>query len=265
MAHEDPHSHLSRITTLWSMLERAHEGDTRDIGAAQREIVDRYSGAAYRYLVACLRSPEAADEVFQEFALKVVKGGYRNATPERGRFRDYVKRSLGHLVADYFRRKKRNKPAGDAVALEAAGEVADADSDRLTDIDATFTESCREELLERCWNALELVEATTGQALYSVLKFRAESPDANSQEMAESLTTRLKRERPLTAPGVRKMLQLAREKFASLLLYEVSQMIGSDSLDDLEAELIDLGLKRYCHTALTSRREEDESSTNQHG
>lgn len=247
-------SHLSRITTIWSLVDRAHEGESRQISDAQREIIDRYSGAAHRFLFAVLRNAEAADEVFQEFALKVVKGGYRNATPERGRFRDYVKRSLRHLVTDYYRSNNKKDPVQEAAKISAVGEIDGGEVDDVFDAEETFVGNMREELLERCWQSLKLIETTTGPELYSVLKYRAEHHDANSSDMARELTARLDRQRPFSAAGIRKNLQLAREKFAEILLYEVSQMLGSDSLDDLETELIDLGLQQYCASALQSRR-----------
>ena len=58
----------------------------------------------------------------------------------------------------------------------------------------------------------------------------------------------------VSAAGVRKTLQRARAKFSDLLLYEVTQSLESYSLDDLEAELIELGLQPYCKSALERRR-----------
>ena len=73
------------------MVHQAHGENTAEIIAAQGHIIDRYSGAVYRYPLAALRDRDAADEVFQEFALRLVKGGFRNSDQRRGRFRDYVK------------------------------------------------------------------------------------------------------------------------------------------------------------------------------
>src|SRR5688500_14765658 len=83
---------LSRITTLWSVVGQAHGGATAGTAsAARRVLMERYRGAAYRYLLGAVRSPDAADELFQEFALRFVRGDFRRADPDRGRFRDYVK------------------------------------------------------------------------------------------------------------------------------------------------------------------------------
>ena len=66
--------------------------------------------------------------------------------------------------------------------------------------------------------------------------------------MAQQLSERL--HRPLTADGVRQTLHRAREKFADLLLEEVSRSLETEDHDRLEQELIDLGLLAYCRSAL---------------
>ena len=78
--------------------------------------------------------------------------------------------------------------------------------------------------------------------------------------MARQLTDRLKPEVPFTDTGIRKTLQRAREKFSHLLLDEVVQTLEQSTSDQLEQELIDLGLLNYCHPALRRRREDASSS-----
>ena len=58
------------------------------------------------YLGRALGDPEAADEVFQEFALRLLRGDLRRADPERGRFRDLVKTAVFHLIVDHRRRQQ---------------------------------------------------------------------------------------------------------------------------------------------------------------
>ena len=43
---------------------------------------------------------DLADEMFQEFALRLVRGDFRNADAARGRFRFFLKTALYHLVVD---------------------------------------------------------------------------------------------------------------------------------------------------------------------
>src|SRR4051794_16668614 len=98
---------LSQITTSWSLLLQAHSGPADDTTAAQQRLFERYSGAVYRYLLAAVRDPNVADELGQELALRIVRGDFQRASPERGRFRNYLKRALFHLIVDYQRAQKR--------------------------------------------------------------------------------------------------------------------------------------------------------------
>jgi DNA-directed RNA polymerase specialized sigma24 family protein len=242
---KNPNQRLSLIPTLWSLVYRAHHGPAEAANSARQQLLERYRGAAYRYLRKLLREPDAADEVFQEFALQLVRGGLRGANPERGRFRNFVKGTLLHLVADY-RKQQRAWPGplpAEGAALAANPE--DLESDRL------FVESWRDELLALAWAALAETEASTGQPFYAVLRFRADHPEMRSPQLAEELTARLGR--PFTAAGVRQALHRAREKFADLLLDHVIHSLESPAAEQLEQELAELRLLDYCRPALERR------------
>ena len=56
-------------------MRRAHDDDdTQQVVDAKQQLLLRYAPAIRRYLGAALRDPEAADDVFQEFAVKFIKG-----------------------------------------------------------------------------------------------------------------------------------------------------------------------------------------------
>ena len=59
---------LSRISTFWSAVHVAHEDPPDARQAAQNLLLERYSGAAYRYLLGAVRDPDVAAELFQDFA-----------------------------------------------------------------------------------------------------------------------------------------------------------------------------------------------------
>ena len=240
--------HLSRISTLWTQVFRAHGDDLPLARAAQSEIVDRYSGAVYRYLGAVLGNRDAADEVFQEFALKFVQGGFRHANPDRGRFRDYLKVSILHLVSQYRRKQRGN------VREEMDVELAAQDATASQEFDCHFRESCRNELLSRAWLSLKAIEDRSGRPLFTILDFRSKQPKLSSEMMASELTRRLAPDRPFTAASVRKSLQDARRKFAELLVHEVRHIIGGAGREELEQELVDLELHAYCQSALRDQR-----------
>jgi len=80
---QDPR--LTQMTTQWDLVFLAHRGTPEQVGAAQVELMDRYSGAVHRFLLAALRDPEAAAELSQEFALRFLRGDFHRADPTRGR------------------------------------------------------------------------------------------------------------------------------------------------------------------------------------
>src|SRR5262245_42926116 len=101
MRQENTNQRLSLIPTRWSLVYRAHHGPAEAARSARQQLLDRYEDAIRRYLGKLLHSPHAVDEVFQEFAIRLVRGDLRGADPQRGRFRQFVKGTLFHLIADY--------------------------------------------------------------------------------------------------------------------------------------------------------------------
>jgi RNA polymerase sigma-70 factor (ECF subfamily) len=236
---------LSLIPTLWSLVYLAHHGSAEAASSAQRQLLDRYGDAVRRYLHKLLRDADAVDEVFQEFAVRLFHGRLRGADPQRGRFRNFVKGTLFHLIADYRKQRRRwpERLPGDGAALVA--HLDDGDFER------SFAESWCDELLARAWTALAEIEARTGRPYHAVLRFRADHPEMRSPELAEQLTARLGR--AFTSAGVRQLLHRAREKFAALLLHEVAHSLANPTEDQLEEELAELGLLNYCRPALHRR------------
>ena len=242
--------HLSRIQTLWSMVRRAH-GDHTAVQSAQQTLLDRYGGAVRRYALAALKDEDAADEVFQEFALKFVRGDFGRADPEKGRFRAFVKTVVYRLIVDHQRCGKKRRQEGllHANVPEPEATNGEADGD-----DALFRASWRDELLARCWQRLAELEHQEGKPYHTVLRYRVDHPDLRSPELAEGLSRQLAK--PINAGAVRVLLHRAREAFADLMLEEVTDSLADGSLEAAEQELIELDLLEYCRPALDRRRKE---------
>lgn len=242
MDHDNP-QRLSRISTLWTLVNQAHHGAADAVPDAQRQLVERYSGAVHRYLLGALRDAEAADELFQEFCLRFLRGDFRRADPERGRFRDFVKTAVFHLIVDHQKRRRPQPLEGDEPA-SAPSPAAEAEQ--------AFLQSWREELLEHAWQGLADLERRTGQPCYTLLRFRADQPLLSSEEMAEQMGAQLGK--TFTVASLRQALYRAREKFTDLLLAQVKQSLQEPTDENLEQELIDLGLLAYCRPALDRRQ-----------
>jgi RNA polymerase sigma factor (sigma-70 family) len=244
-------SRLSRISTIWTLVAGAGKSSPDGEREACLALIQRYQGAAYRYLLGALRDPDAADDLFQEFALRVIQGAFRRADPERGRFRDYLKTTLFHLIVDH-QKKRRFVPQPFEETIHRA-----ADSWNAGDSERQFRESWCEELLSRAWSILERAEREGGPPCHAILKFRADNPEKSSAEMAAWLTGQINPPRTYTETAARKLLQRARSRFADALLAEVSHSLGNPALEELERELIDLDLLAYCRSALDRKKESE--------
>jgi RNA polymerase sigma-70 factor (ECF subfamily) len=246
MNHGDPDKPLNRITTLWTVVGKAHGGADEEAASARQALLERYGRAVHRYLLGALHDAHAADELAQEFALRFLQGAYHGADPQRGRFRDFVKGVLSHLLADYHKKRRHLQP------LPTEGWEPPSRSPDAPDLDQPFLDSWRDELLNRAWKALEKIEHQTGQRFYAVLRFRADHPELRSAQMAEQLTVHLGK--PVTAAWVRQTLHRARDKFADLLIHDVVPTLKTPTIEELEQELLDLGLLVYCQTTLARYR-----------
>jgi RNA polymerase sigma-70 factor (ECF subfamily) len=205
--------------------------------------MQRYAGAVYRYLLGAVRDKDVATELFQEFALRFVRGDLRRADPARGRFRNYVKVAIIHLVSDYYRsRRNWPQPLPDDFALPIDHTTSSLDPDDR------FVDSWREELVSRTWAAM----AVAHPALHAALVFHLEHPEIPSPGVADRLTADLGKR--VTPTNARVMLHRAREKFGDLLVEEVAQTLDSPTQDELSQELSILRLDKLCAAALKRRR-----------
>jgi RNA polymerase sigma-70 factor (ECF subfamily) len=233
---------ISRIQTRWTALLQAHQGGD---GAheAQAALLLRYHGAAYRYLLALLRDPAQAEELTQEFAVRFLRGDFRNASPEKGRFRDFLKAALRNLARKHWRDDPRQRERAPEGLPEPAVEEAE---------DAGFVRAWGEELFARAWQALRRQEEETGGAGYALLRLKTDQPELRSAELAALLSERLGR--PFSEESARQAVKRARDRFQDLLLEEVARSLPGDDPEALEQELAELQLLAYCGPALKRRQ-----------
>jgi RNA polymerase sigma-70 factor (ECF subfamily) len=242
MEQENHGGRLSQMATPWEDLDQAHAGMPPALGAAQRRLLQHYSSAVYSYLIGAVRDPDVADDLFQEFALRLMRGAFRRADPRRGRFRDFLKTALGHLVTDHYRRQVRGP-----LSYHDSPDPA-TDRSTLAEAEERFAAEWRAQLIDRAFAALEVFEQRTGQPLHTLLHFRVEHPDLPVADMARELSDRLGQEP--SAAWVYKHLHNARQKFADFLLAEVARTLAFPGVEQLGEELAELGLLQWCQPAL---------------
>lgn len=229
---------LSQICTRWTEILQANSPEAQsriDSFNAQQRILVRYGPPIHRYLLAATRDVEIAEELAQEFALRFIRGDLKNASPLRGRFRNYLKTVLRNIVNDYFRKLKKENH-------NAINDFCDASG--LQTLEESFNENWRQKLLERTWTRLREFAQSRDNHYYTVLSLRAAKPDLNSGAMAEQLSRQIKLD--VTSDWVRQNLKRARARFCEILVSEVASTLPVDSThEDIESELASLRLLKY--------------------
>jgi RNA polymerase sigma-70 factor (ECF subfamily) len=215
--------HLADVSTRWSVVREP------------ARFVGRYATAIRRYLVALLRDEDEADEVAQDFLLKVAQGGFVRAAPDRGRFRFYLIASVRNAArAHQARRQARPAPAG------PPPEESPADDDAQRDYLAEW----RRCLLDAAWRGLEEHERQSpGNLCHTALRLAVDHPEANSAELASKASAQAGQ--PLSAEAFRKQLSRARRLFAERLVAEVESTLDEPTPAELGEELNDVGLTSY--------------------
>lgn len=216
-ANDPPASRLERLSTSWSGVRDPHR------------FVLRYGTAIRRYLVAFLGNPHEAEEVEQEFLLKVVERGFERASPDRGRFRDYLKTAVRNAAISHIRKRRRD-PKGDLEGLAASTPAAEETFER------EWLAEWRRTLVERVWQVLDHHERThPGNLFHTALTLSLDHPEEDSSGLALRAAERIGK--PLKADAFRKQLSRARRFFAETLVHEAAQTLDDPSPERVQEEL----------------------------
>jgi RNA polymerase sigma-70 factor (ECF subfamily) len=197
----------------------------------------RYGNAIRSYLTAVLRDPAAAEEVRQELVVAFLRRGGAQTWPGKGRFRDYLKTAARNAAVTYLRKQGRLPTATD-LEPQADPHSTDEAADRA------LTSEWQRCVLDRVWRELEAHERQSpGNLCYTVLQIVAEFPHEDSPKQAQIASQRAKR--TLSAEAFRKQVSRARRLMADLILTEVARSIAAPTAEDVEGELVELGLWNY--------------------
>jgi RNA polymerase sigma factor (sigma-70 family) len=234
------HDRLDEIATRWSLLRVAPEDSAICSVEARGALVLRYHAAIRGYVGAILRDPYQADELAQEVMLRMLKGDFGQATPQRGRFRDLLKASIRNMIRSHWRKQQRRTGADLEVDelpdTEGMLETLDAD-------DTQWIANWQRSVLDHTWRRLGSHQQSNGGVAYTVLKLRADHPEEDSRQLARRLSDAVGKS--FNPPATRQQLRRSRLRFAQLLVEEVARGLPEVTPERIEEELIDLGLMPY--------------------
>ncbi|MBI2803825.1 MAG: sigma-70 family RNA polymerase sigma factor [Planctomycetes bacterium] len=228
---------LDGIETRWSLIRQAHAADQgASVAQARNILVMRYASAIRRYLGGILKDPDQTDDLAQEAMVRLLRGDFAGADPNRGRFRDLLKTAVRNMVRNHWDKQNRRRSTSADLDL-----LADASETKL---EASWLGAWQSNVLDHAWAALKDVERKNpGNPAHSLLQWRAEFPDESSEQFAARLTQKVGT--PVRADAARQMLRRARLRFAELLMQEVALGLDDASPQELEEELAALGLLEH--------------------
>ncbi len=230
-------SHLSRIETQWAVVREAHDSQVSG-NQAQTELIDIYGPSIKRYLLASMRDEDGAADVFQEFALRLIRGDFRNADSHKGRFRSMIKTALYRLMIDYYRRTKKQRKFGSGEEIDSFAEP------EVKSKDDSFSLAWRQSLLDEAWNRLEQLQQQTGRPYFSVLRARVDFPKLTTTQLHQNLS---ETDKSIPASSAfRVFIHRARKRFGAILLEQVVASMNEPTDEQIELELIELGLHHFC-------------------
>lgn len=237
--------HLSQIYTdpaVVRWLSGASDLGNDLVTTARRRFFERYSEAVYAFVRQLLRDPGATEEVVQQFAVRVLDRSFRGYSPEKGRFRDYLKMTLRNMVTDYWRGVQRSRRFGGESIDVAAVEIPEpAELDGVLSAEEGELES----LLERTFARLSDVRQSARPTYYEVLSHVAKYPDQSSDEAAAALTLELSLPKPINAAALRQTLRRAREKFKELFLEELGVPASPNREELIQERLSAMQVSRF--------------------
>jgi hypothetical protein len=222
-------SRLDDISTQWEVV--------RD----PPRFVLRYAPAIQRYVRALIKNRHDAEEVAQDFFLRVSQECFVHTRKEGGRFRDYLKTAVRNAALSFLRRHRAPKPLQARILQDPA------------DADQAWLAEWRDCLLDRAWQALENHESQSpGNLFYTVLTIVVKDPREHTNTLAARASALVGR--PIRAEAFRKQLSRARCMFAKLLFEEVARTLDNPTLEQVEEELRELALWEYVRPFLVVKR-----------
>ena len=103
-------------TTRWTLVVAAGDPQRKDARSALVSLCEHYWYPLYAYLRRRGYAPDQAQDLTQEFFMRVLEGRYLDrADPEKGRFRSFILTSLKFFVADEQDRQRAQKRGGGTV------------------------------------------------------------------------------------------------------------------------------------------------------
>ena len=226
----EPLDNLRDISTQWSRLHDANI------------FVLRYTNAIEAYLRLLLKDENDARDVLQAFLVRVLERGFERASPDKGKFRYYLIRSVHNAAITHQRTTARRRAVDIAELPESLTSAAD-------ELSGYWQRDWHECILGRVWQRLQhREESSENNLFFTILQASTKNEDADSVTLAQQVSEQTGR--PVSAELFRQQLSRARKAFARLIVEEVAETLEDANRESLVEELSEVGLMPYVQAYL---------------
>lgn len=222
-------------TTQWNIVLTSAQTDTSAAGDALAQLCQRYWPPLYIFLRRRGRSPDDAKDMVQEFFLHMIEErAFARASPDRGRFRNFLLGAFTRFLASEFQRVKAQKRGGSCQFLSL--DVEDEEARIATELTTAATP---ERAFEESW-AVTVVEhafrqlADTAKARGRSEVFAAVRPYITGEGQSDSYIMAAAA-LGLTENGFKTLVHRFRREFGATLRREVLSTLSDPA--DLDQEL----------------------------
>ena len=213
---------LNRISTRWTAVSNP------------TLFVRRYGRAIRKYIATLVRDPNDAEEVEQEFMLRMVQKGFHTADSNKGKFRYYLITIVRNAAMQWLCRRNQLPMSAEGMELLPASVEAHTEC----------TSDWRKCIMKAAWKTLDKYQKrTTGNLFCTVLRVSAQYPEVDSPALAKKVSEMTGQH--LTPEAYRKQLSRARKRFADLIVQEVARTLVEPTLEGIKDELNCLDLMKY--------------------
>jgi RNA polymerase sigma-70 factor (ECF subfamily) len=232
--HESPGGSDRFSTTQWSLVLAAGDSQNPDSREALAALCRTYWYPVYAHVRHLGEPPDRAQDLTQGFFTHLLEGRtLRVATPERGRFRSFLKAVLRHFLSHQWRRERTQKRAGEQPTL--ALDYLQAESDyKLQPADEHTPETDFEQRWARMLLA-QVFERLRGQmqGTKGRDRFRHLEPFLTGQP-ASGQCKKVAVELEMSESAVKVALHRMRRRFGELLREEVARTVNDAGEVDKE-------------------------------
>jgi RNA polymerase sigma factor (sigma-70 family) len=233
-------------TTRWTLVVAAGDPRRKDARSALVSLCEKYWYPLYAYLRRRGYAPDQAQDLTQEFFMRVLEGRYLDrADPEKGRFRSFILTSLKFFAADEQDRQRAQKRGGTAVVSfefssgESGEERYQREPGHNETPDRIFERRWALSVLERVLDRLrdEFVQHGRPENFERMKVFLLGQSEAPYADLAREMNT--------SEGALKVAIHRLRKRYRELLRQEIADTVADPA--EVESEL------RYLAAVLTRK------------